>query len=109
MSDNKEEKKTSPDYKQFSEFGGIIDLELNIRLPDSYYEAAREYCNVANIPVREWLNAEILDAIEAIELGHVTGTFIKKYHLRSLSRDKREAMIQAHRMFTLKEETLNDG
>jgi hypothetical protein len=53
--------------------------------------------------------AEILDAIEAIELGHVTDTFIKKYHLRSLSKDKREAMIQAHRMFTLEEQRLNDG
>jgi hypothetical protein len=103
------ERKTSSDHQQFQDFGGAIDLDIGIRIPNSYYEAVEEYCNITNIPVREWFNGEILDAIEAIELGHMTDTFVKKYNLRGLSKDKREAMIQAHRMITLKDERLNDG
>jgi hypothetical protein len=104
-----EEEKTSSDYKQFQEFGGVIDLDIGCRIPSSYYEALKEYCRLINIPVREWCNTAIVLEIEAIELGPVTNTFLERYHLRSLSKEKREAIIQAHRMFTLKEQRLNDG
>jgi hypothetical protein len=108
MSDNNAGK-TSSDYKQFSEFGGIIDLDINIRIPNSYYEAVKEYCSLSNTPVREWINSQVIDAIEAIELGHLTDIFVKKHNLRGLSREKQDALMQAHRTFTLKGETLNDG
>jgi len=109
MSGNKEEKKTSSDYQQFSEFGGIIDLDINIRIPNSYFEAVKEYCNISNTPIREWINSQVIDSIEAIELGHLTDSFVTKHNLRGLTREKQDAMIQAHRMFALKEETLSDS
>jgi hypothetical protein len=99
---------TPDDFTQYSEFGGVADLEINIRIPASYYEAVKEYCNIAKMPVREFFNDAVIDQIEAIDLDFVKDTFIKKYHLRELSREKREAMIQAHRRFNLVEETLND-
>jgi hypothetical protein len=50
----------------------------------------------------------VIDEIESIDLDLVKDTFIKKYHLRELSREKRGAMVQAHRRFDLIEETLSD-
>jgi hypothetical protein len=99
----------TPDYfTQFTQFGGVADLDINIRIPYSYYLAVDEYCNIAKISVREFFNDAIIEQIEAIDLDSVKDTFIKKYHLRELSREKREAMIQAHRRFNLVEETLSD-
>jgi hypothetical protein len=100
--------KTPDHFSQWTEFGGIADLDINIRIPTSYYDAVKEYCNIAKIPIREWFNDAVIDQIESIELDHVNDTFIKKYHLRELSREKREAMVQAHRRFDLIEETLSD-
>jgi hypothetical protein len=53
MNDKKEER-TSSDYEQFQEFGGVIDLDIGCRIPNSYYEAVKEYCNIAYIPIPEW-------------------------------------------------------
>ncbi len=49
---------TPDDFTQYSEFGGFVDLEIGVRIPNSYYEAVKEYCNIAKIPVREWFNNE---------------------------------------------------
>jgi hypothetical protein len=100
---------TPDDFTQYSEWGGFVDLEIGVRIPNSYYEAVKEYCNLAKIPVREWFNNEIILAIEALELGSVTKIFLDKYHLRELSSDKREAMVQAYRKFSLSEERLSDA
>jgi hypothetical protein len=97
------------DFTQYSKWGGFVDLEIGVRIPNSYYEAVKEYCNIANIPVREWFNNEIILAIEALELGSVTKVFLEKYHLCELSSDKREAMVQAYRKFSLSEERLSDA
>jgi hypothetical protein len=86
---------TPDDFTQYSERDGFVDLEIGVRIPNSYYEAVKEYCNIAKIPVREWFNNEIILAIEALELGFVTKIFLEKYHLRELSSDKRGAMVQA--------------
>jgi hypothetical protein len=79
---------------------------LQIRIPSSYYSAVQEYCKLTNTPVTEWFNNEILDSIEAIELGPATSTFIDKYSLRRLSKDKREALMQRHRTFKVREEKI---
>ena len=100
---------TLDDFTQYSKWGGFVDLEIGVRIPNSYYEAVKEYCNIANIPVREWFNNEIILAIEALELGSLTKIFLDKYHLRELSSDKREAMVQAYRKFSLSEERLSDA
>jgi hypothetical protein len=94
--------------KRYEVFGGVVDLQFAIRIPSSFYDAVKQYCKLTDTPVREWFNNEIILAIEALEVGYVTPTFLEKYHLRGLSRDKREAMIQAYRTFTLKEEKLSD-
>ncbi len=100
---------TPDDFTQYSEWGGFVDLEIGVRIPKSYYEAVKEYCNLAKIPVREWFNNEIILAIEALELGSVTKIFLEKYHLRELSSDKRDVMVQAYRKFSLSEERLSDA
>ena len=101
--------RTPDHFSQYSEFGGIADLDINIRIPYSYYEAVEELCNISNVPVREWFNDAIIDQIESIDLDFVKDTFIKKYHLRELSRERRDAIVKAFRRFNLVEETLIDG
>jgi hypothetical protein len=43
--------KTPDHFSQWTEFGGIADLDINFRIPTSYYDAVKEYCNIAKIPV----------------------------------------------------------
>lgn len=104
--------------KQLDKFGATIDLNIKIRIPYCFYKAVKEYCDLTNIPIRRWFNDEIILAIESLELDYLNDTFIKKYHLHELPREKREAMIQGqskgqgqgqgNRRVTLVEETLSD-
>ena len=104
--DGKRTIRTPDHFTQYSEFGGVADLNISIRIPNSFYEAVKEYCNIAKMPVREWFNNAIIDQIEYIDLDFVKNTFIKKYHLRELSIERRAAMIQSHRRVELVEEML---
>jgi hypothetical protein len=76
---------------QLDKFGGIIDLDLTIRIPYCFYKAVKEYCDLTDTPIRRWLNDEIILAIESIELDYVNNLFIKRYHLHlhELTREKK--------------------
>jgi hypothetical protein len=73
---------------QLDKFGGIIDLNLKIRIPYCFYKAVKEYCDLTNTPIRRWFNDEIILAIESIELDYVSDTFIKKYHLHEPRKER---------------------
>jgi hypothetical protein len=102
------EEKTDSDYEQYAEFGGVVNLQIDVRLPNSYLEAVKAYCNLDKTPVREWFNNEILNLIESIEVGYATPNFVERFHLSGLSRDKKDAIIQHQRSFTSKDEKLSD-
>jgi hypothetical protein len=106
--EQKADSESEPEPMQFDEFGGVADLDISIRIPYSYYEAVTEYCNISKMSVREWFNDAIIDQIESIDLDFVKDTFIRKYRLRELSREKKEAMIQHHRTIRLTEEKLRE-
>jgi hypothetical protein len=55
---------------QLDKFGGIIDLNLKIRIPYCFYKAVKEYCDLTNTPIRRWFYDEIILAIESIELDY---------------------------------------
>jgi hypothetical protein len=59
----------TPDhFSQWTEFGAFADLDINIRIPTSYYDAIKGYSNISEIAQRERFNDVIIDQIEAIDL-----------------------------------------
>jgi len=105
---NKKEEMTSPDYEPYADLGGIVNLQIDLRIPKSYLDAVKAVCNLDNTPIREWFNNEILDLIESIEVGDATLSFVQRFHLRGLSRDKKDALIHSHMTCTTIEEKLSD-
>jgi hypothetical protein len=92
----------------YEEFDGIVSLNLQVRLPASFYAAVKEYCSLTNTTIHEWFNESIILEIEAIELGPATSAFIERYHLRELTTEKRHVLMQFHRSFKLKEEKIGE-
>jgi|SRR6476469_10068801 hypothetical protein len=82
------ESEAEAESNQLDKFGGIIDLNLKIRIPYCFYKAVKEYCDLTNTRIKEWFNDEIILAIESLELDYVNQTFIKKYHLHELTWEK---------------------
>jgi len=81
-------------FKQFQKFGGIAQLTIPIRIPNSYYEYIKQYCSLSGEPLKEWFNDEIIQAIEATEFEMIIRDVLKKYHIRELSDGQKEVMIQ---------------
>jgi hypothetical protein len=93
----------------YEEFDGIVSLNLQVRLPASFYSAVKEYCSLTNTTIHEWFNEAIILEIEAIELGPATCAFLEKYHLRNLSMEKRHALMERNRSFKLTEEEIGEN
>ena len=102
------DEKTSTDYEPYSDVGGIVNLRIDLRIPKSYLDAVKAVCNLDNTPVRLWFNNEILNLIESIEVGYTTRSFIERFHLKGLSREKKDALMHAHTAYTMVEEKLSD-
>jgi hypothetical protein len=69
------ESEAEAESNQLDKFGGIIDLNLKIRIPYCFYKAVKEYCDLTNTRIKEWFNDEIILAIESLELDYVNQTF----------------------------------
>jgi len=93
------------DYEQFD---GIVSINLQARIPSSFYSAVKEYCSLTNTPIHQWFNEEIILAIEALELGPATSAFIERYHLHNLTPENRHALMQFHRSFREREEKIGE-
>jgi hypothetical protein len=92
----------------YEEFDGIVSLNLQVRLPSSFYSAVKEYCSLTNTALHEYFNEAIILDIEALELGPATSAFIERYHLRNLTAEKRHSLMQFHRSFKLTEERIGE-
>jgi hypothetical protein len=68
---------------EYEEFDGIVSLNLQVRLPSSFYQAIRQYCSIADISVHEWFNEAVILEAKAIELGPATSAFIEISTTRS--------------------------
>jgi hypothetical protein len=93
---------------EYEEFDGIASLNLQVRLPASFYSAVKQYCSLTNTPIYKWFNEAVILEIEAIELGPATSAFVDRYHLRDLTPQKRHALMQLTRAFRLREEKIGE-
>jgi hypothetical protein len=93
---------------EYEEFDGIVSLNLQVRLPASFYSAIKQYCSLTNTPIHSWFNEAVIMEAEALELGPATSAFIDRYHLRDLTAEKRHSLMQFHRSFNLTEEKIGE-
>jgi hypothetical protein len=93
---------------EYEEFDGIVSLNLQVRLPASFYSEVKQYCSLTNTPIYKWFNEAVILEIEPIELGAATSAFIDRYHLRALTTEKRHALMQLTRAFRLTEENIGE-
>jgi hypothetical protein len=91
----------------YEEFDGIVSLNLQVRLPSSFFSAVKQ-CSLTNTPIHEWFNEALILEAEAIELGPATSGFIERYHLCDLTAEKRHSLMQFHRSFNLTEEKIGE-
>lgn len=94
----------------FEEFDGLVQLDLDMLLPKSYFDAIDELSERIGMTVKEWINYAVIKEINSLKglsnhylYSPVNGPFLAKYNIGQLKDSTIQHIVKRYATFSMEE------